>query len=69
MEGIKLNVATLCAYMGMTTEQLAEHCGIGVAHLINIRQGRAKMSADDVIALSNGTRIAVDHIETAKEKQ
>lgn len=69
MEDIKLNVATLCAFMGMNTEQLAETCGINKQHLINVRQGRATMTADDVVALAKGTGISVDHIETAKDKQ
>lgn len=69
MENIKLNVATLCAFMSMSTEELAETCGINKQHLVNVRQGRAKMTADDVVALAKATGIPVDNIETARDKQ
>lgn len=66
---IKLNVATLCAYMGMTTEQLAESAEIDKNRLNSIRAGRTRISGDDLIGLSNATGIPMENIQTAKEMQ
>lgn len=69
MTKIKLNVATLCAYMGMTTEQLADKASIDRNRLSNVRAGRTMMSGDDLLGLSEATGIPFENIETAKEKQ
>ena len=66
---IKLNVATLCSYMGMTTEQLAEAAGIDKNRLASIRAGRVRISGDDLLGLSGATGIPVANIQTSKELQ
>ncbi len=69
MTKIKLNVATLCAYMGMTTEQLADKAHIDRNRLQNIRSGRTTISGDDMLGLSEATGIPFENIETSKEAQ
>lgn len=69
MQKIKLNVATLCAYMGMTTEQLAEAANIDKNRLAAIRAGRVRISGDDLLGLSDATGIPVANIQTSKELQ
>lgn len=66
---IKLNVATLCAYMGFTTDQLAEAAGIDKNRLASVRAGRIRMSGDDLIGLSMATGIPMKNIQTSKELQ
>lgn len=69
MTEIKMNVATLCSYKDMTTAELAKAAGIDVTHLNAVRAGRAKMTADDLIGLSDATGIDVRNIETRNDKQ
>lgn len=69
MTKIKLNVATLCAYMKMTTEQLADKAHIDRNRLLNIRAGRTTISGDDMLGLSEATGIPFENIETSKEGQ
>lgn len=69
MNTIKLNLATLCAYMGMNTEEMARNAKIDVNHLKSVRAGRAKMTADDLLGLSNATGIPLVNIETRPEAQ
>lgn len=69
MENVKMNVGMLCAYMKMTTEELARTAHIDPYHLGSVRSGRIKMTADDLIALSDATGIDVRSIETSMEKQ
>ena len=64
MENVKMNIAMLCAYTNLSTEALADKAGIDRNHLVAIRAGRAKMLADDVIALSDATGIDVRNIAT-----
>lgn len=66
---IKLNVATLCAYMGFTTDQLAEAAGIDKNRLASVRAGRIRMSGDDLLGLSMATGIPMKNIQTSKELQ
>lgn len=66
---IKLNVATLCAYCGMTTEQLADASGIDRNRLLAVRAGRVRMSGDDLIGLSTATGIPMRNIQTSKDMQ
>lgn len=69
IRNIKLNVATLCSYMGMTTEQLAEAAKIDKNRLAAIRAGRVRISGDDLLGLSEATGIPVANIQTSKELQ
>lgn len=69
MDEVKMNVATLCSYKDMTTEELALAAGISPVHLKAVRAGRAKMTADDLIGLSEATGIDVKNIERRPEKQ
>lgn len=69
IENIKLNVATLCAYMDMTTEQLAAAANIDKNRLAAIRAGRVRISGDDLLGLSEATGIPVANIQTSKEGQ
>jgi len=69
MKDVKMNVATLCAYKKMTTEQLAIAADIDVNHLCAVRAGRARMTADDLIGLTDVTGIDIHNIETKPEKQ
>jgi hypothetical protein len=69
MANVKMNVGMLCAYMKMTTEELAKAAHIDPFHLGGVRSGRIKMNADDLIALSDATGIDVRSIETSMENQ
>lgn len=69
MDNVKMNVATLCAYMNMNTDGLADAAEIDRNHLKAVRAGRAKMTADDLIGLSDATGIDVRSIETSTQKQ
>ena len=63
MEEVKFTIRMLAAYMKMNTEMLAEKAGISVDHLKNVSAGRTKMTADDIVKLSNFTGIPVKNIE------
>lgn len=64
MEGMKMTIAMLCAYTGLSTEALAQKAGISTNHLQAVRAGRATMTADDLIGLSDATGIDVRSIAT-----
>ena len=68
MENIKMNIAMLCAYSGLSTEALADKAGIDRNHLKAIRAGRATMTADDLLGLSDATGIDIRAIETKNQK-
>ena len=63
MEEVKFTIRMLAAYMQMNIEQLAEKAGISIDHLKNVSAGRTKMTADDIIKLSNFTGIPAKNIE------
>ena len=66
---IKLNIKTLAAYMDMSVAALAEKADLNVHHLNAVMAGRAKMTGDDLVALSNVTGIPMENIETRLDKQ
>lgn len=68
MGNIKMNIAMLCAYAGLSTDALADVAKIDRNHLKAIRAGRATMTAEDLIALSDATGIDVRSIETKAGK-
>lgn len=63
MENIKFTVKMMAAYMKETIADLAEHAGIDPTHLQQVSTGRLKMSADDLVKLSDYTGIDVHNIE------
>lgn len=69
MNHIKMNVATLCSYLGLSTTELADKANIGKNHLLAVRAGRARMTADDLIGLSDVSGVDIHNIETSPEKQ
>ncbi len=69
MENIKMNVKTLAAYMDMSVSDLAKACGISENHLIAVMSQRARMTAEDLVQLSEFTGIPKDNIEYSLDKQ
>lgn len=63
MDDVMFTVRMLAAYMRMSIEKLAEHCGIDSYHLAQVSCGRVKMSADDIVKLSKHTGIPAERIE------
>ncbi len=63
MEEVKFTVKMLAAYMRMSIERLAEQSGIKADHLLNVSAGRVKMTGDDVVKLSEFTKIPAKNIE------
>lgn len=63
MEEVKFTVKMLAAYMRMSIEKLAEGAGISKDHLLNVSAGRVKMTADDLVKLSDFTKIPTKNIE------
>ena len=63
MENIKFAVKMLAAYMKETIAELAEHAGIDPNHLQQVSAGRLKMSAYDLVQLSDYTGIDVHNID------
>lgn len=63
MEEVKFTVKMLAAYMRMSIEKLAESAGINTDHLLNVSAGRVKMTADDIVKLSDYTKIPAKNIE------
>lgn len=63
MEEVKFTVKMLAAYMRMSIERLAENAGINTDHLLNVSAGRVKMTADDIVKLSEFTKIPAKNIE------
>ncbi|MBQ9613783.1 MAG: hypothetical protein IJV14_14535 [Lachnospiraceae bacterium] len=66
---IKMNVATLCAYTGMSTQELSIAAEIKPTHLMAVRAGRARITGDDLLGLSAVSGIPVENIETDPAKQ
>lgn len=69
MTEIKMNVACLCAYMRVTTDELADMANISRSRLMGIRTGRIRMSGDDLLGLYEATGIPMENIQTAQEMQ
>lgn len=63
MDNIKFTVKMMAAYMQETIAELAEHSGIDPTHLQQVSSGRLKMTADDLIKLSDYTGIDVRRIQ------
>lgn len=63
MDNVMFTVKMLSAYMNETISELAEHSGIEPSHLQQVSTGRLKMSADDLIKLSDYTGIDVRRIK------
>ncbi len=63
MENIKFTVKMLAALMKQTIAELAESAGIEPNHLQQVSTGRLKMSAYDLVQLSDYTGIDVHNIE------
>ena len=63
MEEVKFTVKMLAAYMRMSIERLAEQSGISADHLLNVSSGRVKMTGEDVVKLSEFTKIPAKNIE------
>lgn len=63
MEDIKFSVRMLAAHMKTSIEGLAEKANISVSHLKSVSSGRAKMTADDIVKLSDLTGIPAQNIE------
>lgn len=63
MEEVKFTVKMLAAYMHMSIERLAKQAGINADHLLNVSAGRVKMTGDDVVKLSEFTKIPAKNIE------
>ena len=66
---IKVNVKTLAAYMDLSVSDLARKCNISENHLIAVMSGRAKMTAEDLTKLSFFTKVPIQNIEIALDKQ
>lgn len=64
MEDYKLTVKAIAANLNIPIEELAERCGISPSHLKNVSSGRAKMTADDILKLSDYTGIPPQNIVT-----
>lgn len=63
MDDIMLNVKALAALCHMTIEELAKACDIEPAHLRNVQNGRAAMTARDLKMLSDFTGIPAKNIQ------
>ena len=63
MEELKLNVRALAAQSRMSIEALAEKAGIEPGHLKSVSSGRVKMTAEDLLKLSEATGISPFKIE------
>ena len=63
MEDYKLTVKALAANLNIPIEELAVQSGINPTHLKNVSAGRAKMTADDVLKLSEFTGVPARNIE------
>lgn len=63
MENIMFTVKMLAAYKSESIAELAEHSGIDPVHLQQVSAGRLKMTADDLIKLSDYTGIDIRKIQ------
>lgn len=66
---MKTTVKDLAERMHMTVKELAEKAGIDPGHLKRVSEGRATMTAEDLIKLAYRYEISVYSIETGKEEQ
>lgn len=66
-QSIKLNVKAIAGYMRMNVLELATSAGIDGYHLQAVSADRAKLTADDLIKLSQYTGISPFNIETGKQ--
>ena len=63
MDDIKFTVRMIAAYMELSIEELAKRCDIDVFHLQAVNAKRIKMTADDLVKLSDFTKIPAKNIE------
>lgn len=63
MEDLKFTVRMLAAYMQLSITEMAERAGINAEHLANVSMGRTKMTADDIVKLSDFTGIPAKNIQ------
>lgn len=63
MENIMFNIKMLAAYKNESIAELAEHSDIDPVHLQQVSAGRLKMTADDLIKLSDYTGIDIRKIQ------
>lgn len=63
MENIKFNIKMLANYMKENISEMAEHAGIDKYHLQQVSAGRIKLTADDLVKLSDYTGIDVHNID------
>ena len=66
MEELRFTVKALASVSGMTVAELAEACGISVAHLQNVSAGRTRLTADDLIRLSDFTKVPPGQITDSR---
>lgn len=59
---IKFTLRMIAAYMEMSIEELAKTCDIDVFHLQAVNAKRIKMTADDLVKLSQASGIPTDKI-------
>lgn len=59
---IKFTLRMIAAYMEMSIEELAKQAGIDVYHLQAVNSKKIKMTADDLIKLSQLSGIPADKI-------
>ena len=64
MDEVKFNVRMLAAYKEMSITKLAKCAGINAEHLANVSIGRTKMTADDIVKLSEFTGIPPRNIQS-----
>ncbi len=62
MKDIKFTVRMIAAYMEMSIEELAKAADIDVYHLQAVNSKKIKMTADDLVKLSNISGIPHDKI-------
>ena len=63
MDDIKFTVRMIAAYMELSIEELAKRCDIDVFHLQAVNAKRIKMTADDLVKLSNVSGIPSEKIK------
>lgn len=62
MDDIKFTVRMIAAYMEMSIEELAKVADIDVYHLQAVNSKKIKMTADDLVKLSNVSGIPHNRI-------
>jgi len=63
MENVIFTVKMLAALMKMSITELANKAQISPDHLLSVSSGRTKMTADDIVKLSDLTGIPPQNIE------